>query len=71
MALPELAAGLQQTQATLHLLERTAQQLSLPSAAATPELARIDWSRLGGAARSAGRERSRGMTLDASDGLSS
>ena len=71
MGLPELAAGLQQTQATLHLLERTAQQLSLPSAAATPELARIDWSRLGGANRSAGRERGRGMTLDPSEGLSS
>jgi hypothetical protein len=71
MELPELSAGLQQTQATLHLLERTTQQLALPSASAVPTLSRIDWNRLGRATRDGSRGDGRAMTLDPNEGLSS
>jgi hypothetical protein len=71
-ALPELSAGLQQTWATLHLLEQAARHLSPPGSAPTQELARIDWGRLGRATRPSGRtDGGRGMTLDPRDGLSS
>ena len=71
-ALPELSAGLQQTQATFHLLEQVARHLSAPSSASVRGLARIDWGRLGRVTRPTGRTGGgRGMTLDPRDGLSS
>jgi hypothetical protein len=71
-ALPELSAGLQQTAATLHLLEQVSRHLSPPSSASAQEVARIDWGRLGRATRPTGRtDGGRGMTLDPRDGLSS
>jgi hypothetical protein len=71
-ALPELSAGLQQTAATLHLLERVSRHLAPPSSAPAQKLARIDWGRLGRSTRSTGRAGGgRGMTLDPRDGLSS
>lgn len=72
VALPELSAGLQQTSATLHLLEQVSRHLSPPGSAAAQELSRIDWGRLGRATRPSGRaDGGRGMTLDPLDGLSS
>lgn len=69
--LPELSAGLQQSAATLHLLEQVSRHLSPPSSSTTQEIARIDWGRLGRATRSKGRtDGGRGMTLDPRDGLS-
>lgn len=71
-ALPELSAGLQQTAATLHLLEQVSRHLSPQSAPPAQEVARIDWGRLGRATRPTGRtDGGRGMTLDPRDGLSS
>jgi hypothetical protein len=71
-ALPELSAGLQQTAATLHLLDQVSRHLSPPSSASAQEVARIDWGRLGRATRPTGRtDGGRGMTLDPRDGLSS
>lgn len=70
--LPELSAGLQQSAATLHLLEQVSWHLSPRSSPATHGLARIDWGRLGRATRPKGRtDGGRGMTLDPRDGLSS
>ena len=71
MALPELSAGMQQTGATLHLLEQVSRHLSPPGASAAQGLARIDWQGLGRATRPTGRsDGGREMTLDPSDGLS-
>lgn len=71
-ALPELSAGLQQSAATLHLLEQVSRHLSPQSSPTAHEIARIDWGRLGRATRPKGRtDGGRGMTLDPRDGLSS
>lgn len=71
-ALPELSAGLQQTAATLHLLEQVSRHLSPQGPGPAQEVARIDWGRLGRATRPTGRtDGGRGMTLDPRDGLSS
>ena len=71
-ALPELSAGLQQTAATLHLLEQVSRHLSPQNSRTAQEVARIDWGRLGRATRPKGRaDGGRGMTLDPRDGLSS
>ncbi len=70
--LPELSAGLQQSAATLHLLEQVSRHLSSRSSPTVQEIARIDWGRLGRATRRTGRQDGgRGMTLDPRDGLSS
>jgi hypothetical protein len=70
--LPELSAGLQQSTATLHLLEQVSRHLSPQSSPAAQEIARVDWGRLGRATRPKGRtDGGRGMTLDPRDGLSS
>ena len=70
--LPELSAGLQQTAATLHLLEQVSRHLSPQGPRTVQEVSRIDWGRLGRATRPTGRgDGGRGMTLDPRDGLSS
>jgi hypothetical protein len=71
MELPELSAGMQQTGATLHLLEQVSRHLSPPGASVAQGLARIDWQGLGRATRPTGRsDGGRELTLDPSDGLS-
>jgi hypothetical protein len=45
-ALPELSAGLQQSAATLHLLEQVSRHLSPQISPAVQEIARIDWGRV-------------------------
>lgn len=69
-ALPELVTGLQQTQATLHLLEQATRHLAAPSPARVQGITRIDWNRLGRAMRPHGRDGGgRGITRDPRDGL--